>query len=534
MVRVLLVDDEIHAVEGVKSAVDWERIGVSEVHTAYNVQDAKHVFARHSIDLLLCDIEMPQGSGLELLAWVKENHPTTESIFLTCHADFHYAKQAVQLGSFDYLLKPLPIPELEGVITRAIAKRDESSKKEEYSRYGQYWVQHQPLLIERFWLDILNRSIPTHPEAIRQAAEERNIPYSEHMQFVPVLIVVKRWHKELSMRDEKILEYAIRNSAEETLLTLGDYGQLLPIGQRALLAILSCDSLANEEMARLIHCCEGFIASSHNYFYCDLSCYVGDPAYPHDLPTMTDRLFMLDRDNVARDNLVIRLNGLSSVTSAYQTINSHVWTMLLKEGDAGKLAEEATESLEMLSRLGGLDAKKLHQFHQDFLQLVYAYLYSKGIQAHQLFGDDRSVEMSVSAARSVKDMTAWVRYVAMKATEYVISVEQSESVVDRVIAFVTKHIGTTLLREDIAKHVFLNPDYLDRVFKKEKGISVTEFVTRERMAVAQELLLKTSLPVNVVAAQVGYSNFSHFSRMFRKYSNKNPIEFRHEGASKPN
>ena len=65
MVKVLLVDDEIHAVEGVKRAVDWERIGVSEVHTAYNVHDAKRVFARHSIDLLLCDIEMPQGSGLE-------------------------------------------------------------------------------------------------------------------------------------------------------------------------------------------------------------------------------------------------------------------------------------------------------------------------------------------------------------------------------------------------------------------------------------------------------------------------------------
>ncbi len=157
--------------KGLRKPVDWERIGVSEVHTAYNVHDAKRVFAQHSIDLLLCDIEMPQGSGLELLAWVKVNHSAAESIFLTCHADFHYAKQAVQLGSFDYLLKPVPIPELESVIARAIAKRDESSKKEEYSRYGQCWVQHQPLLIERFWLDILNRFIPAHPEAIRQAAE---------------------------------------------------------------------------------------------------------------------------------------------------------------------------------------------------------------------------------------------------------------------------------------------------------------------------------------------------------------------------
>lgn len=200
---------------------------------------------------MFCDIEMPQGSGLDLLAWVREYYPSTESVFLTCHADFHFAKQAIQLGSFDYLLKPVPIPELESVIVKVIAKRSEESKRNEFSRFGQYWVQHQSLLIERLWLDILSRTIPANPQAIRQAAEERNIPYTEQMQFVPLLIAVKRWHKELNMRDEKILEYALRNSAEEGLLNIGNYGQLITLGKGMHLVVLSFEEWNANEAERL-------------------------------------------------------------------------------------------------------------------------------------------------------------------------------------------------------------------------------------------------------------------------------------------
>ncbi|WP_337102590.1 response regulator transcription factor [Paenibacillus sp. YIM B09110] len=533
MTSILLVDDEIHAVEGIKSVVNWDHIGISNVFTAYDIHQAKEMFQKYPIDMMLCDIEMPEGNGLELLAWVREYYPSTDSVFLTCHADFHYAKQAIQLGSFDYLLKPVPIPELENVIVKVMAKRSEEIKRNEFSRYGQYWVQHQPLLIERFWMDILGQTIPANPDAIRQAAEERNIPYTEQMQFVPVLIAVKRWHKELNIRDEKIMEYALRNSAEEVLLNIGNYGQLITLGKGMHLAILSFECWNANDAERLHQCCTRYIASCHNYFYCDMSCYVGAPAYPYQLPAMAEKLQTLDRNNVASDNRVILLNGSSFSSGTYFEPEFHVWSAMLKEGSAERLAAEMTGYLDKITKGPGLDAKQLHQFHQDFLQLVYSFLQSKGIMANRLFSDDKSVQISVTATRSVKDMVLWIHHVVHTAIEFSNSVEQSESVVARVVAYVTKQIAQPLLRDEIAKHVFLNVDYLDRVFKKEMGVSVTEYVYRERMNVAQDLLIRTDLPVHAIATEIGYTHFSHFSRMFKMFTSKSPLEYRQEAANQP-
>ncbi|MBD2869092.1 response regulator transcription factor [Paenibacillus arenilitoris] len=533
MVRILLVDDEVHAVEGIKASVDWDKLGISEVLTAYDILQAKEIFASFdTVDLMLCDIEMPMGSGLELLAWVREHYPDTESIFLTCHADFHYAKQAIQLGSFDYLLKPVPSAELEIVISKAIEKKAEESKKSEYSQYGQYWIQHQPLLIERFWLDILNRIIPSRPESIKQAAEERNIPYSEHMKFIPVFIVVKRWHKTLSMRDEKILEYALQNSAEELLAKLGNYRQLLPFGKGSLLAVLSIEPWTETEAKRLLRSCEAFIRSCRQYFYCDISCYIGHPSFAHELPTMSDLLRAQDRNNVTLENLVFQMDRLEPAQISLREPEFPVWSLMLKEGASEKLASEIARYLEGQTQVSGLNAKRLHQFHHDFLQMIYSFLQSEGIQARQLFSDDESMEMSLNASRSVKDTIAWCRRVIAKAMEYIHTVEQSESVVNRVTAYVNRHLDSALSRDDIAKHVFLNADYLDRMFKKKVGLSVTEYVVRERIAVAKRLLSKSNLPVSEIAIQVGMTNFSYFSRVFKKYTNRNPLEFRQEERSR--
>ena len=101
MYSLLIVDDEKIAVDGLKTIIDWDRAGISSIYTAFSRDQAEEIFEAHDIDILISDIEMPQGSGLELLEWVKNNYPETEAFFLTCHADFIYAKQAIQLGSID-------------------------------------------------------------------------------------------------------------------------------------------------------------------------------------------------------------------------------------------------------------------------------------------------------------------------------------------------------------------------------------------------------------------------------------------------
>lgn len=128
MFNVLLVDDEIVAVNALLRRVDWGQYQIASPLVALSMAQAKDHFAIHRIDLMLCDIEMPKGSGLELFEWVKLHHPQTECVFVTCHPDFDYVRKAMQLGSLDYVLKPIDYEELGAVLRHAIKRLNNKSQ----------------------------------------------------------------------------------------------------------------------------------------------------------------------------------------------------------------------------------------------------------------------------------------------------------------------------------------------------------------------------------------------------------------------
>ena len=124
MRTVLVVDDEVVAVRAIKRRVDWASLGIGRVLEANSMKQAMSVFESEAVDVLLCDIEMPEGTGLELFEWVKGYFPYVECIYVTCHPDFEYIRKAMRLGSLDYILKPIDYEELEEVMKKAIARSD--------------------------------------------------------------------------------------------------------------------------------------------------------------------------------------------------------------------------------------------------------------------------------------------------------------------------------------------------------------------------------------------------------------------------
>lgn len=124
MKTALIVDDEVIAVRSMKKRVNWQKFGIDKVYEANSMKQAMEIFKETEIDILLCDIEMPGGSGLELFEWVKSYFPYAECIYITCHPDFEYIRKAMRLGSFDYLLKPIDYTELDEVLGKAVKRAD--------------------------------------------------------------------------------------------------------------------------------------------------------------------------------------------------------------------------------------------------------------------------------------------------------------------------------------------------------------------------------------------------------------------------
>lgn len=125
--QALVVDDQYDVVQGLLSGVDWVKLGFDVVFPAYSADEAINILAKESIDLLLCDIEMPPRSGFDVLQYAREHELALECIFLTAYANFSYAQTALKLGSFDYILQPARYEEITEVAERALKKLKKNS-----------------------------------------------------------------------------------------------------------------------------------------------------------------------------------------------------------------------------------------------------------------------------------------------------------------------------------------------------------------------------------------------------------------------
>ncbi len=120
MFRILIAEDEEIIRRGVCNSLDWREIGCEIVGAVENGADALPFLESNPPDLLLCDIRMPELSGLDVARFIYENKIDCKVILLTGYNEFTYAQQAITYGVFDYLLKPVSSEALLHAVNRAI------------------------------------------------------------------------------------------------------------------------------------------------------------------------------------------------------------------------------------------------------------------------------------------------------------------------------------------------------------------------------------------------------------------------------
>ena len=115
--RVLIVDDEPDLVELV--ALTLNRMGLQSAAAA-SLRDAQRLLLTDPFDLVLCDMRLPDGNGLDLLEWLQARRPGLPCAVITAHGNVETAVRALKLGAFDFLSKPLDLGALRRLITSAL------------------------------------------------------------------------------------------------------------------------------------------------------------------------------------------------------------------------------------------------------------------------------------------------------------------------------------------------------------------------------------------------------------------------------
>lgn len=147
--NMLIVDDDIVALKSVMSGIKWKECGIDgTVWMASNAKQAEEILERETVDIILCDIEMPGINGIELIQKVHKENPDISVIFLTCHANFEYAKEAIALGCKDYILTPSPFEAIGVAVKSAANEIWKKRKKNDMERLGSLWLSQQEKKLE--------------------------------------------------------------------------------------------------------------------------------------------------------------------------------------------------------------------------------------------------------------------------------------------------------------------------------------------------------------------------------------------------
>lgn len=258
------------------------------------------------------------------------------------------------------------------------------------------------------------------------------------------------------------------------------------------------------------------------YIHCEAAFYPEGPQPFEQASEIYQKLLQQRSENVALKGGVLLGRPAEKAPEVFRIPQIGAWQKLLQAGCAQAMEQEACQLLDKLTANNQLNSQTLRYFYQDFMQMLFSLPEKK--RQDDMFREPEALELYRNGMKTVPDMKALVHYVASvwdSETE-----ENSQSTVEIIMAYIAEHLENELRREELAEAVHLNPDYMARLFKKETGLNLKDYIIQQKMQEAQSLLCTTNLPISLIAAKVGYTNFGHFSTSYKKFYHKTPQEER--------
>lgn len=521
---VLLVDDQISILSGLISGIDWNALNVTTIRTATSALQARGILKTENVDILLCDIEMPGENGLSLLRWARQQGYRFVCVFLTSHADFLYAKEAISLDCFDYILQPARYDDVQSTIARAISRVKSANAEKLLQAYGSVARNNSMGIFQSIFSDWSvgkGLSLPALYKVLEELGQE--------MRSTDQCFII--WGHLLSWTSEpwptQEWRFAINNIVTEVYTTANCRILSFAIDYTSIgWFVYTSGSLpADSEILKPLH--TAYEASS-KYLPCNFAFYVSPLISPEQLNAQAKPLLHAKQNNVLHQKGIFTLSNRSRQTSSALSLHTEQfvrWNTFLENGAGQLVEEEILQVLDKAAATGQINRSMLHAFWIQFQQIVLNTLWKTGRKTDKfLAGLEKG-----GKAQSLQEIKAAVQDITAQFIQEADDLpDTKQAIVEKAKNYVEDHLDKSLNVNEVAASLFMNADYLSRLFKSETGMSLKEFIIKRKMETAQILLKTTALPISIIASKFGYDNFSYFSQAYRKVMGVSPTAERKE------
>ncbi|MBD0384087.1 response regulator transcription factor [Paenibacillus sedimenti] len=482
MNTVLIVDDEPWVAYGIKALIDWESLGYAVIGEAYNGLTALETILEKKPEVVISDIRMPGLNGIELLECIHEKQLETKVILISGYAEFEYAQKAVRLGAFDYLLKQVDKDKLTDTLLRlksVLAEKQNAHKG-----------------LDLFLDDLFDLFEPDNKIKINNFLANKGIEFEfPHYRFISCLFP----HSTVSDSGEGVetetgMRYLRFRTGQSKISILVNYDEFKnPVG---LLDFIS-DNLSNAQ-------CIG-ISSTGIY---------SDPIaklYQESDVALFSALFQQGRKMIeykAADHAAALTRTILQVELS---IKEQKQEQLFKGLD--ELCE-ACKSRHML-------IDQISTVYNQIVSLIYKYYgnrYANNeieyLSYYQIVRHYGSIEPLFERIKAIFEQQV--------GDELQISNETVKKIIDDIDSSFTEDI----LLGSLSKKFNLSLGYLSALIKKETGTTYTDYVVGKRLQLAKELLSDSSLSIQEIVERVGYKDYFHFNKLFKKHYGITPSKYR--------
>ncbi|MEG0853450.1 MAG: response regulator [Angelakisella sp.] len=482
MYKAIIIDDEKLIREGLVHYIDWEGLGISVCATCEDGIKGMEAVMEHHPQIILSDISMPNLSGIQLLEQIRSYGLSCEVIFISSYSDFGYAQQALKLGAFDYLLKPIEAHVLAETVGRCVERLDglHRTTKDE----GEVVADLDKMLLDA--LTTLPQSEQVFLGLARRCGMETD---GETMVMVTVYNSKDRLEQLLkenvNLHRALVVELSATVSAACLFFVRGKAAE-------------ACEQLEEQ-------------LGSHGLVGAAVTC----PGGVYQGFIETEVRLLLEREPCSDCPEVAAAIPHKGVAGdiieclSADKLESALASFLRESYGNGEVNHFVSFMMRCISVFEGC-YHQLEQYYGAPLQGCR----EMGYYLKTLQQTNNAVDLYICLKNLLSDIFCTLRFKSMM-NPYTRSA----------LRIIHEQYSENLSLKQIAHQISVSASHLSMVFKEDTGYSFSDYLYRYRMNAAQELIKKEEYKVYEIGAMVGYPDMVQFSKRFKHFFGYSPKQW---------
>lgn len=525
MLKAILVEDNPNERRTVSKTLKKINLNIELTACFDNGTDALNYLRTNKIDILISDIQMPGLNGIELLNMLRQEKINIKCILISCYDYFEYAQSAIKLQVIAYVLKPILNDELEKALTLAYNKCLIEKEEDLYQKQLQNQVSKiKYILQEQFLRNLLfKHSIDINEITTNEKIIDLKIADGYKVVAACKLSKTNDTKCDLFTINCAIVDYIM--SLESDNVTYYPY-----ILSEDTLTLVLCFPSQLSDTVETILSLKNYIETN---FYIKLI--IGISNGNTDAASL-NTLYIQAKETLNKamgntKNLVVMYDEINTEQTPLNVMNIQTEIQaLLSDTDIDFLSPENAikKFLNKYMQCQPLySTNYIHTFTFCVINMLEITLseYRKSLQ------DTISINLifdKLAEFDTIQNIYSWLENIIRAAIELVQQNEENKysKVTGMIKTIIADNYKNHLTIDEIAQKIHFSSKQAHRIFLKDTGESILDYLTSYRIQKAKEYLRQKDSKLYLVSQQVGYKNKTYFKDLFKQYTGLTPQEYK--------